>query len=553
MQPELKVRKILGRTYLNENRLAEALDIFVNILRDYPDDLETLLIVGGFYLAGGDGKTAKSIYIRAQKLDPQNKNIEHQIRMADELSDEKTEQSVPTDMDSVSRLLQQLTGTQQVIKEEEITQAATLLEKIVDSQNPAELVSAHLDEIDDLLQALIEVNIRQARADGRKDIAEALCNLQLNIDYQLVKKEAPGTLTGNWTEAKQPSFTGNLLMLIPDLEKRSSRMTLLKSTFESFGCHVDVRTEYDPNQRLKLDLVIASNPHINPALTESLSILSRAGVPIILDLDTDFMDQPVFHQEYAQAGLGTQARSSDYASAISFADLITVSSSMQAAALQEAGKPVFVIPDGWSHQNRLWERIPTPHGTINIGWSGTSGELNDLMLIRRFIIRIIREFSNTRIVIIGNPQAYRLFDCLPENRRMYIPLVAHEEFPYLLSQLDILLVPLRNLPYNLSLPDTILMQAGARGIPWLASPIPAFRDWKNGGLLTDMLDDEWHLNLRHLVMDQELRIKLGRAGREAAKDREMEHLGQLWLDAISQLTIIGELPSQQLQEVKNPV
>ena len=68
MQPELKVRKILGRTYLNENRLSDALDVFSKILNDYPDDVETLHILGNFYLASGDGKTAKKIYRCAQLI-----------------------------------------------------------------------------------------------------------------------------------------------------------------------------------------------------------------------------------------------------------------------------------------------------------------------------------------------------------------------------------------------------------------------------------------------------------------------------------------------------
>src|SRR5574339_191271 len=110
MQPELKVRKILGRTYLNENRLSEALDIFIKILMDYPDDLETLLILGGFYLAGGDGKTAKSIFLRAQQLDPKNKMIERQIAMAEEMLNDDVSEPIPTDVEAVTRLLQRLTG-----------------------------------------------------------------------------------------------------------------------------------------------------------------------------------------------------------------------------------------------------------------------------------------------------------------------------------------------------------------------------------------------------------------------------------------------------------
>jgi hypothetical protein len=95
------------------------------------------------------------------------------------------------------------------------------------------------------------------------------------------------------------------------------------------------------------------------------------------------------------------------------------------------------------------------------------------------------------------------------------------------------------------------MQAGARGIPWLATPIPSFREWLVGGILTETVGDDWHLNLRHLVMDQDLRDSLGRNGREAARAREMHYVGKMWLDAISS-TINKEIkPSQDTRKARS--
>lgn len=323
-------------------------------------------------------------------------------------------------------------------------------------------------------------------------------------------------------------------MLLPDLDKKSNRMTLLKSALQSLGCHVTEKDEYIPGRDVKPDVVITSNPHIKPLLMESLSALSAVGVPIVLDLDTDFENQPVSHPEYNAMGLGTQARGNAYSTALSLADMISVPSEEQAASLKTGADQVCVIPEGWSRQNRLWEKDAAPRNMINIGWVDSSGQLEDLMLVRRFMIRIVREFPNTRIVIIGNPKAYRLFDALPENRRMYLPMVAHEEFPYLLSQLDILLVPLRSTPFNLSLPDTVLVEAGARGLPWIASPIPAFRNWMTGGIIPESLD-EWHLSMRQLVMDQAFCKRLGKAGKNAALAREMDCIGNLWMEMITQV------------------
>ncbi len=532
MQPELKVRKILGKTYLNENRLADALDVFSKILADYPDDVETLHILGNFYLASGDGKTARKIYQRALQIEPDNKAIQRQVVLAEDAGDDGVGEPIPTDLAAVTRLLQRLTGAK-AINENDIIRAADLLDKIINSESPAALVARHLDEIDELLPALIELNIRQAYADGRPELAESLRGLQLNIDYQLVNKEDEKSPRNNQIDLSAPYFNGDILFLLPELEQKSNRMALLKSTLESFGCSVSEKREYIPGRDARPDVVITSNPHLNPALIESLSALSIEGAPIILDLDIDFETQPISHHDYNTKGLGTRARSSAYTSAISMASMVTVPSKVHADTLKKLAKNVCVIPDGWSSQNKLWKKEPPSRTTINIGWLGTSGELEDLIFIRRFIIRIIREFQNTRVVVIGNPQAYRLFENLPDNRRMYLPAVTHEEFPYQLSQVDILAAPLRNTPYNLSLPDTVLVEAGAKGIPWVASSIPSFRHWQCGGVISESLD-EWHLNIRHMIMDEELRRRLGEEGRSAAEAREMNRVGKLWLEAIKQ-------------------
>ncbi|HEX2998192.1 MAG TPA: hypothetical protein VHP14_25430, partial [Anaerolineales bacterium] len=303
-----------------------------------------------------------------------------------------------------------------------------------------------------------------------------------------------------------------------------------------------------PGRDLAPDLVITSAPHINPALVDDLAALSRTGVPILLDLDADYRQMPVSHPDYARAGLGTQASSDAFATALSLAGVITVSSEAQVASLKDVAERVRVIPTGWSRQNKLWEKTSVQRGVLSLGWVGTSGELEDLMLIRRFIVRILREFTNVQIVIVGSPQAYRLFDGIPETRRKYIPLVAHDEFPYILSQLDVLMVPLRNLPQNVSVSDTLLMEAGAKGVPWIASSMPAFREWRAGGIIPESPDD-WHLNLRYLVMDAELRSKLSKAGREAARTREMEYMGRSWKDLISQMTGINSASLPKMANV----
>ena len=549
MQPELIARKILGRNLLNENRFLEALELFNDVLADYPDDLETLLTLGNLYLIIGKGKTAKNINLRAQQVDPDNQAIEYPLTLAEEKVKSDSGESDPTGITSVARLFKQLTGNTKSINENDLSQAASMLESIVNSESPAEMVAKNLDKIDELLPALIELNIRQALADGRSDLIEGLWNLQLNIEYQLMSKKEDVFETDQDKQGANP-LNINVLMLLPNPDEKSSRMTLLKQALESNNCSVSESMEYIPRRDDRPDIAITSNPHTNPGLIDSLSALSAAEVPIILDLDSCFELLPVSHSDYSAVGLGSQARSNAYMAALSLAHTVCAPSEMQIASLRGVVKRTCVIHDGWSQKNKLYEKAPYKRATINIGWVGKSGQLEDLVSIRRIMIRIVREFPNTRIVIIGNSQAFRLFDNLPENRRLYLPQVAHEEYPFLLKQLDVLLVPSRSLPYNLSLSDSILVEAGAVGIPWIASSIPAFSKWAAGGIISESLD-EWHRNLRHLVMDVELRNYLAKSGKIAAMSREMNHLGRVWMEMIYQIIHNKAILSENKETIPN--
>jgi glycosyltransferase involved in cell wall biosynthesis len=190
---------------------------------------------------------------------------------------------------------------------------------------------------------------------------------------------------------------------------------------------------------------------------------------------------------------------------------------------------VHVIPEGWTDRNTLWEKPANPRHTVNLGWMSPPGEIEEVNQIRRVIIRVMREFPQVRLVISGDAQVYQLFDSLPEARRLYLPPVSAEDYPYLLGQVDILMVPLHNTPYNCSLCDRRLMEAGARGIPWVASPIPSHIDWNDGGLIAATAD-EWHTYLRQLVLDPNLRVSLGLAGRKKTESRKIDYLAKTWFD-----------------------
>ena len=534
--PGLQFRKMMGTTYLNEDRIAEAAGVFAAVLRDYPEDVDSLLVMGNFYLSAGDGNTAGLLYNRAHQLDPQNLAITRQVWLAESLSGSGQPEPVPTDPSAIQRILQQLTGKKQEINETDISQAASLLEQIVNSENPAAVVAGALDQIDDLLPALIELNIRQAIADGKHELAEGLHSLQNNILLQMraaafeKEPQASGPLLAAHRAAGD--FTGRVLILSPADPGETDRLNLAAEALRAAGCQVDEANKYSPSVP-KPDVVVLRNAHLSPQLLESAAALSASSIPMILDLDQDFERLPVTHPDYNTMGLSTPIRARAYSTALLLADRITVNSDALADLLSGQGYPAVVIPDGWSSDNPLWSKPARQRPEINIGWIHLSGQVEDLATIRRVLIRILREFINTQIVVIGDSEAYRLFEPFSERRRTFLPAVSPDEIPYLLSQVDILVAPARNMPFQRTFSDRPLVLAGARGIPWVATPLPAYSQWQAGGFLAND-QNEWYLALRHLVMDLDLRKATGQAGALAARQRVVKSLIPHWQKVISE-------------------
>jgi glycosyltransferase involved in cell wall biosynthesis len=567
---DLNERKALGRAHLEANRVEDALRVYARILRDYPNDVDAYLFLGDCYLAEGDGETALLLYGQAHERDSQDPEIRRRIRLAkadcppaacpaawDTADGLSALKAIPTETHAVIRLLQRLIGQEKPVTEGEVLKATELLREIIHNPHPAQAVAERLEEIDQLLPALLELNIRQARLDGRPDLAQALQHLLENIQLQLRVRPGPipgvargvpdaarsqGAATPTAPGEARPPADLRVLFLYPAAAEPAVRQTLPAEALCDLGVQTSVKNGLPPEGVGAYDLVVASRPHADPAVMEGLAACAAAQVPVILDLDTDFESIPLDHPEYASFGLGTPGHARAYAAAMFLADTIRTPSATFTASLVAAGRPAHLIPDGWSQSNELWRKPAAPRHTLNLGWVACPGQLDDLLQIRRVLIRVLREFPHVHLVIGGEPQAYRVFDTLPEGRRLFLPAASPEDYPYLLGQVDILAVPLRNTPFNQGLSDRRLMEAGVRGIPWVASPIPAFNAWNAGGLVA-YSPEEWHTYLRQLVIDAGLRASLGQAGRQQAEDREMGSLAKAWLALIQQTLAGREAPS----------
>jgi hypothetical protein len=262
---------------------------------------------------------------------------------------------------------------------------------------------------------------------------------------------------------------------------------------------------------------------------KSVAAWAGVGNPVLIDMDTDF-------RTLSKAGIN-ETRS--FTAALQLADLITFPSTQTALRFSSEGYRSFTVPDGWTKNNTLWLKGAPESAKFNIGIFTEPGRAEDVTLIRRAVIRILREFPETRLIVSGDPDVYPLFDSIPDTRRIYLPPSESDDYPYLLAQADIHLFPYRNNEFSQLESDRKLMEAGVRKIAWIASPIPSVEDWKIGGLIARSMDD-WYSHLKSLIHDQDMRIRLAQEGHDIAQEREALKMANIWASVVQKTITIDK-------------
>jgi tetratricopeptide (TPR) repeat protein len=201
-----KVRKLLGRAYLRENRINEALEVYLGILKDYPDDADVFVILGNLYRLSGSPATAVRLYQQALDASPDDRLVEKQLLAARELSCREWEASAPLSDEAIAGLVSRLQAKTDPKQAEEIRASADMPERVILEERQGESNgNGHTaplsgkqgqltEDIQQLMPALIAQNIRQARAAGFIELAEALQSLQINLARQVEDRWADDLL-----------------------------------------------------------------------------------------------------------------------------------------------------------------------------------------------------------------------------------------------------------------------------------------------------------------------------------------------------------------------
>lgn len=149
-------------------------------------------------------------------------------------------------------------------------------------------------------------------------------------------------------------------------------------------------------------------------------------------------------------------------------------------------------------------------GRVVIGWIGSPSTWPEVRPLLPVIAAICREKgARFRVVGAGDDARSDQFDGLELVDWTEADEVAE------VQQMDIGIMPLRNLPFQRGKSGYKLVQYMACGLPVIASPVGANRQLIDHGMngLLATSPDEWKQALARLILDPELRSTMGDAGR----------------------------------------
>jgi glycosyltransferase involved in cell wall biosynthesis len=204
--------------------------------------------------------------------------------------------------------------------------------------------------------------------------------------------------------------------------------------------------------------------------------------------------------------------------AMRLADAVTVSTPLVAAGYQELNPAVHVLPNCYDETHPLWNLAPPPRQTVHIGFAGSGFHTHNVAPLARVLEAVLEAHPEVRIVEAGGPNLLPELN-VPAERLVHLGTAPFEAFPLLLQQMDIVLAPLADVPFNYGKSNVRCLTAGLVGVPVVASPVGAYAEYITHGVngFLARTGAEWRASLERLVADAALRREMGESNRRRAR------------------------------------
>jgi len=249
---------------------------------------------------------------------------------------------------------------------------------------------------------------------------------------------------------------------------------------------------------------------------------------LVFELDDDLWNvDPSNHSAYDWFLNGFDRKANEYHNVpdnlranIHVADRVTVTTPALAEIVGQWNDNVHIIPNYLPEWVLEHER--PKNDRLTIGWMGSATHTMDWEQASGPVARFLKQNPKVGFHLIGAP--YGKWFKVPEDQIKVTPWIDGVENVWKAIDFDIALAPLRPHLFNRSKSNLKALEAAALGIPIVASdvgPYPDFIEHGKTGFLVKR-DHEWGKFLRELVNDEAMRLEMGAAAKEKARQWTLE-------------------------------
>ena len=289
--------------------------------------------------------------------------------------------------------------------------------------------------------------------------------------------------------------------------------------------HLDDRRIPERLEELLLfDLVVLVRRLMSPEITRLLEFADEFSIPVICDLDDYIFDEEVIPcSDYLQEMPLEQAREliRGFRELVLRAGYYTGATDFLRERAAALGKASYRIPNGFNqvqfdHSCSAVEEVRHRRdGTeVRIGYfSGTLTHQSDFRMIAPVLVRLLGEFPALMLTVAGDfdlgqfPEFTEFADRVEKR-----PFVDWRRLPSEIARVDINLIPLVINPFTEGKSDLKYYESALVEVPSVASPTVVYQSCiepGSNGFLARTSDD-WYAALRALIVDSELRRRMGK-------------------------------------------
>jgi hypothetical protein len=262
---------------------------------------------------------------------------------------------------------------------------------------------------------------------------------------------------------------------------------------------------------------------VEPGVIACVDELRARGVGITWDIDDDCRVVPRESPNFREfGGLGGARFFALQTKMMRRADVVTTTTEYLAERFRGAHQTPVVAVDNYLDQSQFGR--PSPHEGIVIGW--VAGYEHRADVARLKLTELLREVMakdpRIRVATLGVKLK------LEPARYSFNPGVSMQELPGHISQFDIGIAPMADIPFNACRSAVKVKEYAAAGVPWLASGRGPYADLdsRHGGIT--LTDEQWLPALLALAASSEKREGLRQKGMAWAETQRMDRHIDKW-------------------------